>query len=371
MNISLSLSSIREFEITSGRLVSTGYVTISWQDELLVWNSSDFGGVSKLNIPEKSYWKPGLVFVKSPGEESLTDDSSFKPSWAMDNGLVNMFVAGDFETICDTDTGYFPFDSHKCDYEIFSTKYDVSEMMLVPSKDKIQLDNLVEHGEWYIRDTGCKKSVITDKESSISISALSNVLTIERRPSFVIMHTAGPLVLLQCLNVVACLVPPDSGERVSFAVTVFLSFIFLSGTVLAELPRNSLRITVLSLELLTVNIISTLSVLWSVYIVRLSRRDERNWKIPSFITRIKKMMHKSQYELRATQEVDLSFGSVNNVIETKFPPQELNSDDNDDFTDSFMKVEDAVKLLDNVYFCLNLSLYLVMNTTLTFLFVSL
>ena len=104
------------------------------------------------------------------------------------------------------------------------------------------------------------------------------------------IHTLSPLFLLEIVNIVTCLVPADSGERVSYSVTVFLAFIFLSDSMLEEIPRDSFRLSTLSVELLIVNIISTIGVLWSVYMVRLSQHKKTNWKIPTFIKWIKKCL---------------------------------------------------------------------------------
>ena len=104
--------------LTSGQLISTGYAKISWVDELLVWNSTDYGGIYKLNIQKQTIWKPGLVFASSPGS-LIEEGTSYKPTWVTLEGIVTMFVDENFKTVCTVDTAHFPFDSHQCKARIF------------------------------------------------------------------------------------------------------------------------------------------------------------------------------------------------------------------------------------------------------------
>ena len=353
--------------LTSGQLISTGYVKISWVDELLVWNSTDYGGIYKLNIQKQTIWKPGLVFASSPGS-LIEEGTSYKPTWVKSDGIVTMFVAGNFKTACRVDTAHFPFDSHQSNYEMMPVEYDVSDVMLHSSINEIQFEDYVENGEWSITVSKCKEYVKDDNRSSISKSALLYMFTINRRPSFVMIHTLSPLFLLEIVNIVTCLVPVDSGERVSYSVTVFLAFIFLSDSMLEEIPRDSFRLSTLSVELLIVNIISTIGVLWSVYMVRLSKHKTINWKIPTFIKWIRNVWR--SHTLHVKKGKELTKDSINDEKETNFIASECNSD-KEEQVGSYMKVGDVIKLLDNIYFCLNLLLYPIMNITVTSLYVCL
>ena len=373
VNISLGLINIKEFDLSSGSLVSTGYLQISWYDELMVWNPATFGGIKKLNIPNDYNWRPGLAFSKSTEQESLTTSTVFATTLVSNNGKVVLVTGGHFQTICELDTTQYPFDKHSCNYEIISTNYDSEEIMLHSPLRKINLDHYIENGEWYIQDTVSIPGTITDTTISIPISTLSDIIYIKRRPAFVIMHAAGPLFLVDTLCIVVCLVPVDSGERISFSVTVFLSFVFLSGTIVAEMPRNSLKLTTISWELLTVNILSTLNVLWSVYIVRLSRRHGKVSDFPRvfiFITYIIKRLSKG-----------LSGRNKKLGCRNRKGSKDVTSDDEPEFIGKISRKEnydiekeeeiewqETIKALDMAFFVMNLACYIIMILTMTFIF---
>ena len=80
---------------------------------------------------------------------------------------------------------------------------------------------------------------------------------------------------------------------------------------MADMLRNSLKLTTMSWELLTANIISTLNVLWSVYIIRLSRRPGKDSDLPSIfgvntyvVKRISKGMTRRNKKLNCRNRED-------------------------------------------------------------------
>ena len=65
---------------------------------------------------------------------------------------------------------------------------------------------------------------------------------------------------------------------------------------------------------------------------------------------------------------ELTKDSINDEKETNFIASECNSD-KEEQAGSYMKVGDVIKILDNIYFSLNLLLYFIMNITVTSLYV--
>ena len=376
VNASFSLIKIKEFDLSSGNMVSTGYLQITWYDELLVWNPTSFGGIKKLNMPNDYNWRPGLAFSRSDEEESLLTSTVFAQTSVSNDGEVVLITGGHFHTICDLDTTQYPFDKHSCNYELISTSYDSEEVILHSPQHKINLDNYIENGEWHLTDTVCTPGGITGttESDSVKIATLNNIIQIRRRPEFVLLHAAGPLFLIDALCIVVCLVPVDSGERISYSVTVFLAFVFLSGSIVAEMPRNSLKLTTLSWELVTVNILTTFNVLWSVYIVRLSRRHGNVTDLPRvfiFVTHVAKRITNglsrriktNGYRNRRDSNDSSVTGNQPEVIGKNERKEECIYEEEED-----IKWHETIKLLDMVYFVINLTCYIIMAFTMTIVF---
>ena len=376
VNASFGLISIKEFDLSSGNMVATGYLQISWYDELLVWDPTEFGGIRKLNVPNDYNWRPGLAFSRSSEEDSLLTSTVFAQTWVYCSGHVVLVTGGHFHTICDLDTTQYPFDKHSCNYELISTSYDSEEVILHSPQPKINLDHYIENGEWYLIDTLCIPGSITGTTTcdSVKIATLNNIIQIKRRPEFVLMHAAGPLFFMDALCIVVCLVPIDSGERISYSVTVFLAFIFLSGSIIADMPRNSLKLTTLSWELFSVNLLSTFNVLWSVYVVRLSRRRGKHTDLPRAF-RFAVHVVKSISNGMSKRNKALSCGDRSESKDTVT----VNSDEQEVirkidgknayiFDDEHFQWQETIKMLDMAYFLVNLACYTFMIVTVTIVF---
>ena len=61
------------------------------------------------------------------------------------------------------------------------------------------------------------------------------------------IHVMVPVVLTSSLNTLCFILPPDSGEKVTFSISVFLSLAVLQGIVNNALPVTSDGISVLVL----------------------------------------------------------------------------------------------------------------------------
>lgn len=341
-----------------------------------MWEPHEFGGISQLNIPNEYNWKPGLAFSRSLEEELPTSSAIFGPTWVSNNGKVIMFSAGHFQTVCELDTTHYPFDGHTCNYQIISTNYDISEVVIHSTEQSINMEEFLEHGEWFVKYSICRNEKMSSKANSFQLSALSNVIRIKRRSAFVFLHALCPLFLLDALCIVVCLVPVDSGERISYSVTVFLSFMFLSGSILMDLPRNSLKIAALSIELCIVNILSTLNVLWSVYIVRLIRRHGDERSLPQFLKcandlmqKISKPIHKRPTMI-SCKALDEGEDSVSQDDPESVCQKLSKNEQNVGEENIKMKWLETIRTLDLVYFFINLIVYIVMGLVMMGIFVA-
>ena len=95
-----------------------------------------------------------------------------------------------------------------------------------------------------------------------------------RKPRYVLMSVVLPLMVLMSLNIVAFLVPADGGERLGFAITVFLSFVVFATIVQDTLPANSENLCILYVYILTQVVESTIGTVIAVIFARLVTRDD-------------------------------------------------------------------------------------------------
>lgn len=175
------------------------------------------------------------------------------------------------------DITYFPFDTQTCHLKFNAWSYNTFYVTLsAQDGDKVTLSpgEFEQNSQWTLVD------------SSVSVSGLDSSVTftlkLERKSLYYVVTIIVPVMLLSALNVMVFLLPVKSGERASFAVTVFLSMAVFLTIVASEFPKNSNVISNLAVYLLTMISLSTLTVMITVAELRLAARDEdeENREVP-------------------------------------------------------------------------------------------
>ena len=275
----MGVTGITSFDMTTGKLISTGYLYVSWTDEQLLWNSSDFNGLSRLTISSNDIWTPN--FVQGVGTEI---NNALAPAWISNNGTITWLVGSSFEGDCILDVTRFPLDKHDCVFSIQPSANDASEIQLRLLKNISGTALMAEHGEWEV--TGSKAAItpFTEPISGTPFVGYILTVTLSRRYLFVIVHTSIPYCLLALLNTMIFAVPLRSGERVTFSMTILLAFIFFTSNISDDLPHNSLRLSYVSISMATLNIATALGITVSVILCRLDQ--ETITSVPIWLKRL-------------------------------------------------------------------------------------
>ncbi|XP_069103849.1 acetylcholine receptor subunit alpha-like [Argopecten irradians] len=123
----------------------------------------------------------------------------------------------------------YPFDRHNCTIKLSSIDYTVDELSLTPTSSSTTL-SLDDISQWEV--IGFYKYNGTTLLSSVVVFGVN----FQRKPEFIIVNLLPPIILLCFLNLAVFFLPPQSGERVSFSVTMFLSFSVYMTLITEKLP---------------------------------------------------------------------------------------------------------------------------------------
>ncbi|XP_053381958.1 neuronal acetylcholine receptor subunit alpha-3-like [Mercenaria mercenaria] len=255
---------------------------MSWLDEQLSWNPRDYGGIDTISLPEGQYWTPDLEkpFHGACGDRAQDELFKIENVTLTSEGKILLSVYKQLGALCIVDMTYYPFDKHTCIHQFYSTKYAHNELAVNFLNEIIIGEIYKENQEWKVSKT--ESYVVNLTLDRMSVAYASNHITIERRPSFILISKFLPAVLLMILHLSVPLVPPDS-ERLSFATTTYLALLFINISFISDMPRNSIKIIMLSYFLLASNAIATLEVIWSIFIVCLSNTPTSKRKVPKFL----------------------------------------------------------------------------------------
>ena len=89
------------------------------------------------------------------------------------------------------------------------------------------------NGLWQLVDTAAEYRV----EDEFATARF--IVYISRKPHYFLITLVSPCVLLSSLMCLVFLLPPESGEKITFHITVVLSFTFFQVTLAEQMPQTS------------------------------------------------------------------------------------------------------------------------------------
>ncbi|XP_021341616.1 neuronal acetylcholine receptor subunit alpha-2-like [Mizuhopecten yessoensis] len=282
VSINMYLISIKDFDEVSGTMNILAVFTINWNDVSLVWNPAAYNGLHDINIGQNNIWLPKLYNIKASNTFSAISDSDLLVNIA-NNGEIIWQPAGFIDVKCSQDVSYFPFDRQTCSIQLAPWGYFQNKVQLQPQKTEVSLDFYETNGEWSLDRTITGTYVLSD----ISLTIFN--ITISRLPAFHIVNTLMPIYLLLVMNPLVFVLPVDSGERVGFSLTVFLTFTVFITIVNGVLPANSESMSRLSYFIFAVLVASGIIASINIFQLRLYHKDE-NLPVPRWLVRLMRIL---------------------------------------------------------------------------------
>ncbi|XP_066279092.1 neuronal acetylcholine receptor subunit alpha-7-like [Branchiostoma lanceolatum] len=104
-----------------------------------------------------------------------------------------------------------------------------------------------------------------------------------RRRLFYIINMVVPCLDLLVLNLAAFYIPPDSGERLGFTITVLLSLVVFQQLLTTQLPATSTSTPMLGQFFTATIVLVTISLLITILVLRLSHPSHPSRPLPRWL----------------------------------------------------------------------------------------
>ena len=198
------------------------YLELAWCDDALSWNKSHYEEVSRIQLDAQYIWTPQLFVANSMDLRSLMDEA--KIISLSSDGTVEADIPVLLETTCSMDLTRYPFDEQTCTIKIVSfssLNWEVCEQ----NYDESLAESLAFSTEWDLTKVSTRFFKL---KGGLHPEV---VLSLRRKTTFYTVCLVLPMVLTSYMNALVFLVPLQSGEKVSFLVTIFVSNSVYIGSV--------------------------------------------------------------------------------------------------------------------------------------------
>ncbi|XP_060077117.1 acetylcholine receptor subunit alpha-like [Ylistrum balloti] len=301
LNVSFGMRIIKSFDEVQSKFSIAGHFTISWYDERFTWNPRSYGGIQEMHFYEKDVWIPPLTYSVSYENVDLLGNPNGILSFT-NEGISNWEPANIFDTICNADISYYPFDDQTCEIAVFVAGYNSQQIRLQPTSTKIGLRFYVENPVWELLDC----------QMNSDVNSLMLRFSFQRRSAFTVVNLMIPLLSLCILNIFVFVLPANSGERVELSITILLAIIVFMSIVSESLPNaSSPRIAIFCYLLMSDMLISAFIMICTIYSIKLYTKLETE-NVPDFLSAFIKfaLCAKNKVSTVGTDSDELNVSSV-------------------------------------------------------------
>jgi len=209
---------------------------LSWTDINLKWNTDDFNGIEEIYIKQTDIWAPKILITSSTTLAVI--NNSEKLLKIRNDGNVTVMYAQTVELFCEYNMQYWPFDSAICFVGFMVEDYDDKAVHLI-SKQNSPVLNRLSSPAWNFE--------LINRNSQYD----SFCIRLTRQSAFPLSSIIFPTVCLLLINPFVFLVPQESGEKISFSLTLMLATAVFLTIISDEIPKASDPVPLICTFLLT------------------------------------------------------------------------------------------------------------------------
>ena len=248
-----------------------------WNDYNLRWDENEWN-ISSLIVstdPGESFrvWTPDIYLYNTA--ENPLENLKWSNVEISSNGNILWSRPGIMQSTCSFDMTNFPYDVQTCEMKFGSWSYTGSHLILQEATPTIDLTNYQPNVEWEMQNVEYSINSLKYECCPEEYYDITFTFNLVRLSGYYETNIIIPTFATASLILVTLLIPWDSGERISFAVTVMLSIIVFLLILSDTLPKSNQQ-PLLSRMIMALTFFSLFGVFFTVLISALNNyKDEK------------------------------------------------------------------------------------------------
>ncbi|KAL4237560.1 Neuronal acetylcholine receptor subunit alpha-7 [Mactra antiquata] len=233
ITVGMTMKSIVEVHEIKEYVQLLSVIHITWQDDRLTWNSSDYNNTDEVFITGDLVWHPEVYVEQASQEQHMIGDITRHPIMFMNTGHAIWTTVVPLTIACSFDLTAFPWDIQTCNIRFMVWGYLKRHIHVQTSMSAINMEHYVENSVWeFLSSHVCRD----DKGIK---SGIAFRFVIRRRADFFIINVFLPIVCLSLLCLLVFAIPIESGERISFSLTTLLTVVLFMSLMGSIIPPSA------------------------------------------------------------------------------------------------------------------------------------
>lgn len=377
ITFSFRFSRIVALDIKNQVLTTDAWIVQSWKNPYLKWDESAYEGLHTLQMSPNDVWVPDTVLYNNADEDVTL--SGFKEKFktyvmVYSDGTNKWMSPATFKSSCDMRVKFYPFDKQECKLTFGSWTYDSRLLRMInPAGKYSHSEKFIESGDWTLEDVTIET---VDEDFDCCEYPFSNIIYsfhFRRKTLYHILYQILPCVVIILLVILNFIIPPDSGERISFCITILLSMSVYLLILADSLPETSDDVAILGLYYMSTIFLIGFSLVGTVVVLRchfaerkpsaslvkfakfVLRRNERKRTNNTVFVRSKSPSHPQETEENEVKRAENTQGAdespLQYIVNTMKEKRELG-----EWKDSWREIAEAMdRLLLVIFLILGIS----------------
>ena len=258
VGVTFFLSSLNYFKEVDEMVSILGVLCLNWTDPSLTWDPASHGYLYSTVIDPKDMWTPSLFLINRVDTmEPIGHKVTFQTTITY-TGDIFFYPGSTLEAKCPSDISKFPFDTQECTIKILPWGIEIPKLILKSLTEEAQLDWYTVNSDWTLQEY--TTSVVT----KLNYNLFYFKMKIKRQALYYSVIIILPTIFFAFLNPLVFILPVESGERVSLAMTILLSYAIFLTLVSASIPASSNPMCVLLITMIIIIFISGIITLGAI-----------------------------------------------------------------------------------------------------------
>lgn len=182
-----------------------------WVDDKMQWDPNNYGNMSAIHLANHEIWQPDILLYNSASD---IDHYGNTHVIVGNTGKIIWVPPSTFESFCELDLTYWPFDTQHCHLIFGSWTYDGTKIDIIPTDDEISSEFLIKNNEWQLKNSSVErheKYYSCCEEPYVSVQFN---ITVERRSAIYRAVVVVPAIVVILMTLATFSLPVASGQKI-------------------------------------------------------------------------------------------------------------------------------------------------------------
>uniref|UniRef100_A0A8W8N651 Uncharacterized protein n=1 Tax=Magallana gigas TaxID=29159 RepID=A0A8W8N651_MAGGI len=267
LTITLNLMGISKVDEKQHTVSGTYWMMMGWGDPRLSWDPNMYGNITSVQVRAEKIWYPTSVCIINEIGNNKCIDAKDKQLTVYNYGFVGYLTNVESVSQCKIDVTKYPFDTQVCGLAFENVNFGTEFIKFNEDYSNFLLQYLQPSEVWDITNHTFNVHDVFDSNLNKTNQIIFFYVQLDRKPNYVIISTVLPVIILSVLNLFCFVVPIESGEKMGFAMAIFLTFAVFLTIINDSMPKSSDALPYFTIYLITQLVISGLIVMLEAFVL--------------------------------------------------------------------------------------------------------